>query len=288
MKSNWIVIALAAFGLSGCGTESKEENVGLKSSTVKADARSNEGAKDLDALLTEGDSAEVKTGSQDTVAAAPASAYAELGKASEFGNESMATEAAMKLLGKNPNDVKALNVLGLNYLKANRPSLARMILTRAIGIDKSNAALFNNVGQAYLRLGETQLAIDSFKKALDVDKNNLAAAANLGTLYVKFGNYQKAIDLLERAHEANPKDEALANNFSVALRGMKEFSEAEKVLRDTASRTRNVVSLLNYAEVLVELKKDTSRAKQILNKIKVLSTDPGVLREVDAMYKKVE
>lgn len=286
MKNLWIVAGVASLILAGCGSESKKDNVSQKRPNTKSAARE-DNASELDALLSEGE-ADTKNTDPEPSAPSPASAYSELAKASEFGSEPMAADAAMKLLGKNPNDVKALNGLGLTYLKVNRPSLARMIFTRAIGIEKGNASLYNNLGQSYLRLGETQLAIDAFKKALELDRNNLATAGNLGTLYVNFGNYQKAIDLLERAHEANPKDEALANNFAVALRGMKEFSEAEKVLRDTASRTRNVVSLLNYAEVLVELKKDPSRTKQILNKIKVLSTDPGVLRDVDAMYKKVE
>ncbi len=230
-----------------------------------------------------------KTNSEDpkTLAASQA-LYADLGKAIEFSSEPMASEAAMKLLGANPNDVKALNGLALTYLKNNRPMMARMVLQRALSINKDVAAVHNNLGQVYQRLGEPHLAVESFKRALALDKNNLSASANMGFVFLRYGNYQKAADMLERVFDSNSKDENVANNFGLALRGLKEFSEAEKVLRDAASKTKSPALLLNYAEVLVELGREPARVKQILNRVRVLSTDPALLREVDSLSKKVE
>jgi len=113
------------------------------------------------------------------------------------------------------------------------------------------------------------------------------ANANLGTYYLKYMDYDKAVMFLEKAYDHDKKNVTVANNYAVALRGTGKLDEAMGIYKSIESRAKSQ-TMLNEAILLSEYKKDFKEAKDILNKIRFISTDPAVLKKVNALMSKMD
>ena len=215
--------------------------------------------------------------------------YELISKALETRNESLLMDNVTQNLAGNQNDIKSLNALGVYYLQTGRPLIARLILRRALDVDKSSSALYANLGVSFLMEGEREKAIDEFRRALDLDPGNLTASAHLGTLALEAKHFKKAGELLEKVARADSKNEAAQFNYARASLALKEFAKAEKMLENlTQSKSRNPMVFLNYAESLIGQGKEASKARQAINKAKILSNDKDFIERCDWTLRKIE
>lgn len=201
-------------------------------------------------------------------------------------NEMLATGS--ELLARSPDNPKVLAGFGLYYLKSNYPDAAKIYFDRVIAKDPQNADANNGLGIIAMKEGREFEAQVFFKKALLGNRDHAGANANLGAYYLKYLDYEKALPLLERAYSEDKKNQTVANNYAIALRGTGKTDRALSIYKGMDSRNQSIPILLNQAILLAEFKKDSKAAKEILNKIRFITTDPVILRKVNTLTQKLD
>lgn len=196
--------------------------------------------------------------------------------------------AGSELLARSPENVKVLAGFGTFYLKNNEPDAAKIYFDRVIAKDPQNADANNGLGIIAMKEGKEFEGQVFFKKALLGDNDHAGANANLGAFYLKYLDYDKALPLLETAYDEDRSNPAIANNYAIALKGVGKTDKALSIYKGIDSRNQKVPVLLNQAILLAESKKDSKAAKEILNKIRFITTDPVILKKVNSLTQKLE
>lgn len=198
-------------------------------------------------------------------------------------NENALLVAGAELLNKNSKDEKVLLGLGQHYLDKNFPDVAKIFYSRVLENNPDHSDANNNLGVISLKEGRESEAIVYFKKALASNSRNLSASINLGNIYLKYHDYEKAERYLEYPYKRDSKNYNVGNNYAIALRGTGQLDKALSVYKSIEGRSSNSISLLNQAILLAEFKKDFKAAREITSKIRFITTDPSILRKVNAL-----
>lgn len=220
-----------------------------------------------------------------------------LSRALKTRSEAGVVQAASVILGKDPTHLKTLNALGLFYFQSKKYGLAKIIFRRALRDHKSEPALYNNLGVVYLAEGDLRLALENFRKSIQAKSGYKIGATNLSSIYLDHRDYKRSLSPLEEAFEASRSDlrrgdgEAveIANNYGVALMGLGEDGKARRVFEQIVeSGTRNPAPHLNYIILLVEVQKKKNDAIRAISKLKFITEDREILRQVQELEKKLE
>jgi Flp pilus assembly protein TadD len=193
-----------------------------------------------------------------------------------------------KKLGEDPNNLLALNTLGLQYFRSGAFGMARLVWERAAKSNPNESALQNNLALTYMRTGDDETAFSYLKKAVQMKPSDEAANANLGYYYLKYKNYSLAETVLRQAYDVNKKSYANANNYAIALYKNGKVDDSIKVYETLIhSNSNQVEALLNYADLLIQEKKDKAKAKDLLNRAKLMSQDGSTLRYISELESKI-
>ncbi|MCB0390530.1 MAG: tetratricopeptide repeat protein [Bdellovibrionales bacterium] len=206
-------------------------------------------------------------------------------------------KAIYEKLAKNHKDAKALNLLGIYYIKQNKPGLARFAFEKALLYEKDIPAIINNLGVLEIKDGDIRKAIVNFKRAMSLSNGYKAAQTNLSSIYLDFKDYKTAIGPVEDSYDDLKKDLSrgslmsvqAASNYAVALVGIGKPDKAkniyEKIL-DGGSREVDV--MMNYAILLSKVLKDKTESIKIFSKIKFASEDKDILNRVKELEKELD
>lgn len=197
------------------------------------------------------------------------SQYAELSEAVKTQSDDKMYQAAASILYRNPNDLRALNVMGMYHYKKGRFDLAEYMLKKAIAANSVVSELHNNLGVVQLAKNERREAIFSFRKALEVNMDDGVAAANLGAIYVAERDYAKARIVLETAYRRGVRDNKVLNNYGIALASAGKNDKAEDMYKMVLKNNSNdKEALLNYAILLIEGKANYADGLEVLSRLK--------------------
>lgn len=111
-----------------------------------------------------------------------------------------------QVLQLEPENIVALNGLGLIAMQAGMLSLAVEFLTAANEINPEHLAINKNLALAYTRLSRFNEAILQYICILDIDENNTEAHAELARLNLQAGHLDLALHHYRYAFELNPED----------------------------------------------------------------------------------
>ncbi len=203
-------------------------------------------------------------------------------------NEDSLLKSAAELLSKNADNVDVLLGLSDHYLRKGFPDVARIFYSRILEKRPDHPDVNNNLGVLAMKEEKEAEAVVYFKKALQGNRKHTGANFNLGTYYLKYMDYEKAEMFLENAYDQDSKNYNVGNNYAVALRGTGQLDKALGVYKSIEGRSSSSVSMLNQAILLAEFKKDYKAAREIVSKIRFITTDPGVLRKVNALVLKID
>lgn len=219
----------------------------------------------------------------------------DLGNAFKSKDEQMLIEACTKRLGKDQNDLKALNALGIHYYETGKFGLAKILFTRGQKAHANEPALANNLGVVALAEDKQRVALADFRQALSMKSSYAPAAANLGSIFVEYKDYAKATDLLEKGYDSVHSDLKkgvgldVANNYALALSGSGNHSKAKSIFQDILKAdSGNTTALLNYSILLIHRMKDKSEGEKQLNRLKFLSDDAKTRSAIEAMEKALQ
>lgn len=207
-------------------------------------------------------------------------------------DENTMVEAVAKVLGKDQNDLKALNALANFYLEHGKPGMARIIFARAQKAHPNEPGLYNNLGVISLNENKQRPAITNFRKAMEVKRGYAIGAANLGSIFVEYRDYARAAELLAEGYSTVSSDlhkgvaMDVANNYALALSGAGDLDKAESIFKTILKNdNQNTTALLNYTILLVYKKKDKREAEKMLARLKFLLEDSHSRKRLEDMEK---
>ena len=196
---------------------------------------------------------------------------AKIFQALKSGKESAVLKTVSHVLNTNPDNVFAINALGLFYLNHRKPRMGVLVMNRVLAKKPNIAPLLNNIGVVFLRRGEVREAVIWFQKALEADSSDVIANANLGTIFVKNGDFSNALVHLKKAYnraagvwkQSDSRLIAAFNNYGVALAGAGEWKDARILYRGMMKQpSPRAEVLLNQAVVLTEGFNDQKSANE--------------------------
>jgi tetratricopeptide (TPR) repeat protein len=124
------------------------------------------------------------------------------------GNAAGARAAYEQVLALAPNDVDALNNLGVLHTGLREFDRAEVALRRALSLAPSNAGAWSNLGAVLRERGRSADAIAAFQHALSIDPHHAGARVGLAQQYLVIGSLVQARQLLDdvlRDYPASPE-----------------------------------------------------------------------------------
>jgi Flp pilus assembly protein TadD len=116
-----------------------------------------------------------------------------------MGRPDLALKELEQAHQQNPDNLKILNSLALNYEKLGKFKAARQLYQEGLTRYGPNPVLANNLCFNYYLEGRWQKAEECFRQVLARDPQNVAARNNLGLLYCRQGQQDKARQLWQAA-----------------------------------------------------------------------------------------
>jgi superkiller protein 3 len=181
-----------------------------------------------------------------------------------MNNPQGAEQAYRRVLELSPNDLDALNNLGLLLFRAKKYEEATVLFDKLAGLNPSSISAKVNLGSAAVNAGQTGKAVAAWKEVIkaepgrtpirlqlanalwelgDVegaryhylqilgrDKNHPEALNGIGLSHLRAGKLPQAEAAFRSAIEAKPTYVAAHNNLAITLERMGQRAEAIKIL----------------------------------------------------------
>lgn len=197
--------------------------------------------------------------------------------------------AATDVLLKTPNDLQALNALGLYHYRKSQFSAALLILDRALKVSPNSSDTHNNLGLVFLAQGENDRALASFKQALRLNSNDANAGANAGSIYLQNKDYIKAEIALRPAVRKYNKDVRILTNFAISQVGLKKFSEAEAKYKEALKIQDSFQpAMMGLAILYVDHLNKPAEGLELINRIKFLGPSSESRSRINVLENKAK
>jgi tetratricopeptide (TPR) repeat protein len=121
------------------------------------------------------------------------------------------------VLDSDPDNVHALNLLGMLYVNNFRPDDAVLCISKAMKLAPKNPESHANLALAYKDQGKLPRAVEHFRRSIRLDPNNPMTYNNLGNVLREQGKPREAIREYEKALKLQPEFGQCWSNFSAAL-----------------------------------------------------------------------
>lgn len=138
------------------------------------------------------------------------------------------------LLKKNPDDVKARQVLANVYFSSNEIEKAKKTYLEVLKREP-NAETYNNLGVVYLKEENAGKAVESFQKAVNLDPGFARAYFNLGELSLISGRFEMSLGFFKKVETLDKNHPLVHYKLGISLaktgrleEALKEFEEAVK------------------------------------------------------------
>jgi Flp pilus assembly protein TadD len=160
---------------------------------------------------------------------------AEAGRLERDGKFDAAEALYLRLLKRRPNDVAALNLLGLLCHRRGQHEEAAKLIHRALAFKPNDAEALGNLGAVQVALGNLPLAIASFRRATALASHSAAAWANLGNALMDSADTANALEAYRRALALKPRWPGLQRQLARAHYILGEFEHAAQAYAKAAA-----------------------------------------------------
>jgi tetratricopeptide (TPR) repeat protein len=142
------------------------------------------------------------------------------------GNLGAAASLYGALLQREPENAKALHMLGVIALQTGNPAEADRLIARARAIDPSSPFACANHGNALQELGRHAEAIQCYDSAIALDANFAEAFSNRGNALRAIGRPAEALESFDRAIALKPTHARSWSNRGLMLLDVGRVEEA--------------------------------------------------------------
>jgi tetratricopeptide (TPR) repeat protein len=179
------------------------------------------------------------------------------------GNSTLAESDLRAILQFSPNDVHALNLLGILRAQQKRETEAEGLFRQAISIQPAYAGAQASLGLLYVQMGKDDLAIPPLQEALRLDPGREDAQGALITIWrgqahdaTQRGDLEKALALLIGACKVNPNDPDAQYDLGMVALRMSLFPDAITAFNQTLKlRTDDPQALYGLGRTQIALTK---------------------------------
>ena len=164
-----------------------------------------------------------------------------------------------KILEVDPNNIKALFLLGSIFLEIKEFDRSKKILKKVIDLDPNIANANSNLGVVYINLREFDFAKKYILKAIEINPKHLDAYNYLGLIYSELGQFEKALSSTKKALKLNESYFQGYNNLGLIYKKFNFFTEAEvnfkRAITINSKFTQSYYNLMELYEKSNENKK---------------------------------
>ena len=169
----------------------------------------------------------------------------------------MTLAQAQALLAADPEDLRALVVMGQDAMACGVLDRAEALYRRALAADTMSVAANLGLAEVMTKTGQYGAAVRAYRQVLVTQPDHPAALRGLGTASLKAGDVAEAIETFMTLLRIEPNDVGVLNNLSVALRAADRLDEAVTILGTALSiaprSTEVMINLANLLRVLGRL-----------------------------------
>jgi predicted Zn-dependent protease len=177
---------------------------------------------------------------------------------------------------ENPDDPKALALLGTVLLRYNDAERARQALEQA---SAKGVRLDRELGVAYLRLGQRDRARQAFARQCEVDPSDADAHTQLGKLFWQEGNTERAQQECQVALDLDPRLAEAYITLAQITERQGKLGESRLLLAQAMElQGRLEAALGQYQQAAEALGPEHARAEEIEKKTKELGELVSELR----------
>ena len=143
-----------------------------------------------------------------------------------LGNFSASEQLCRDILAKAPDQIDAMQLLGVFLNQKGQYTEAADILSQAVKQMPDHPQLHNNLGMAVAGLGKPEEAISHFKKAIVIRPDFAKAHNNLGVTTMKLGRLDEAAEAFGKAVEIQGDFKQAYNNLGLVLKKKGQLEKA--------------------------------------------------------------
>jgi len=122
---------------------------------------------------------------------------------------------------------------GMEAVQAGETDAAIRDLQRAISFYPQYVRALNDLGVVYMKLDQLDAAAKNFRQAMEINKRYFHPRMNLGIVLRKQGRYSEALEIIEPLYNENRGMLEVCQAYAKALIGVGRLADAEKVYRST-------------------------------------------------------
>lgn len=131
-----------------------------------------------------------------------------------------------------PAEARAAYARAMKAVGDGRAEEALGELKRAVAAYPKYARALNDLGVLYLKLDRLDEAAETLGRAAKINRRFYLPRLNLGVVLNRQGKYAEAVEVLGRLHGESPNFPGLSSTYADALVGAGQAGKAKKVLND--------------------------------------------------------
>ncbi len=132
------------------------------------------------------------------------------------GDLSLAERICQRIIGKEPQRVRALHIMGIVGSMQGRPVKAFSYFKKAHALEPDNADILLNLGCMQLQLGRLHDSELSLRAAIKIQPHEAMAHSSLGNVLKRLGKYEEAVTCHEHAASLAPSSAEVHSNLASA------------------------------------------------------------------------
>lgn len=185
-----------------------------------------------------------------------------------------AQEYLNKILMRYPQDILALNEMGIIFIKLGDLIKASSYFEKILRIKPSDSYALNQLGVIYNRQGDSERAIEAFKKVLESHPTNIHALSELGLTYSRIGDTDNALCYFKQISSISRGTlEQLKDSKNLLRKSEKEIKDSKYLLRKSEREIKEKeAQLIAAGRITTANAMATSLAHQINNPLQIIQT----------------
>jgi len=146
------------------------------------------------------------------------------------GNQKQLANACLAALQADPEDVRALHILGELMRKQGRHSQAIKLLDKAALLAPDDATVLAALGESLLDEGSLEAALAVLRRASVLAPDNASVCRHLGRVMHRMARYEEAFAVVEQGLKKSPEDADLILLSGQILIGLQRLADAKQCL----------------------------------------------------------
>jgi tetratricopeptide (TPR) repeat protein len=131
-----------------------------------------------------------------------------------------------------PANARAAHGVAMQAVEKGNAEEAIAGLKKAISLYPQYLRALNDLGVMYLKLNRLEEAAETFRQAIKIDQTFIHPRLNLGIVLNRQGKYAEAVTFLGKVYKENPQLTGVSLPYAEALAAIGQLPAAEKVLRE--------------------------------------------------------